>query len=45
MINYAVVLVVVHTEREDVCRIISARQANRAEKNRYEKEIQKAFDA
>lgn len=32
-----VVLLVVHTDRKGVCRIISARQANRKEKNDYEK--------
>lgn len=38
------VLVVVHTDRDNVCRIISARQANKQERKRYDKEIQKAFD-
>ena len=31
-----VVLAVVHTDREGITRIISARQANRAERKRYE---------
>ena len=34
-----VVLTVVHTDRENSCRIISARQANRKERKRYEKAI------
>lgn len=45
MIGSMAVLVVVHTDRKGVCRIISARQATRKEKKQYEKEIQKAFDA
>lgn len=40
----AAVLVVVHTDRNGVCRIISARPALRNERKRYEQEIQKAFD-
>jgi uncharacterized DUF497 family protein len=40
-----VILVVVHTDRDGVCRIISARPALKKEKKRYDKEIQKAFDA
>ncbi|MFE3839514.1 BrnT family toxin [Pseudogemmobacter sonorensis] len=39
-----VVLVVVHTERDGVCRIISARQANRKERKRYDETIQKALE-
>jgi uncharacterized DUF497 family protein len=31
-----VVLAIVHTDREGITRIISARQANRAERKRYE---------
>lgn len=33
------VLVVVHTDRAGVCRIISARQANRKERERYDQAI------
>ncbi|MDJ0684690.1 MAG: BrnT family toxin [Alphaproteobacteria bacterium] len=36
------VIVVVHTDRKGVRRIISARQANRTERRRYEEEIRKA---
>jgi uncharacterized DUF497 family protein len=45
MINGIAVLVVIHTDREDRCRIILARQANRKERDRYDEEIRKAFDA
>lgn len=38
-------LAVVHTNRDGVCRIISARQASRNERKHYEEEIQKTFDA
>ena len=38
-------LAVVHTDRQGMCRLISARQANRKEKKHYEKEIRKTFDA
>ena len=39
------ILVVVHTDRVGVCRIISARQANRKERSRYEEEIHKAAES
>ena len=39
------VIVVVHTDRDGVTRIISARQANKYERKRYEEEIRKAFNA
>jgi len=45
MIDGIAVLVVVRTDREDRCRIISARQANRKERDRYDKEIRKALNA
>lgn len=44
MIENAVILVVAHTDRNGVCRIISARPALRKEKIFYEEEIRKAFD-
>ncbi len=45
MIANVIILAVVHTDRDGVCRIISARPALRKEKVRYEKEIRKAFNA
>ena len=45
IIETVAVIVVVHTDRAGVCRIISARQADREERRYYEQEIQKAFDA
>ena len=36
------VLVVVHTDRQGVCRIISARQARKDERARYEKALRQA---
>ncbi|MCQ0987100.1 BrnT family toxin [Jiella marina] len=45
MINGAAVLVVVHTDRNGNCRIISARPALRHERKRYEQEIRRALDA
>ena len=45
MINGIAVITVVHTDREGTCRIISARQANRKERERYEQAIRKAFNA
>ena len=45
MLDGIVVLAVVHTDRGGTCRIISARQANRKERERYEQAIRKAFDA
>ncbi|GKX34208.1 MAG: membrane protein [Rhizobiaceae bacterium MnEN-MB40S] len=44
MVDGAAILVVVHTEREGVCRIISARPALGKEIKIYEKEIRKTFD-
>jgi len=41
----AAVIVVVHTDRDGVCRIISARPALKKERKKYDEEIQKAFDA
>lgn len=45
VIGSMTVIVVVHTDRKGVCRIISARQADREERRYYEQEIRKAFDA
>lgn len=45
MIDGIAILTVVHTDREGTCRIISARQANRKERERYEQAIRKAFNA
>lgn len=39
------ILVVVHTDRDGVCRLISARQARRDERKRYDEELRKALDA
>lgn len=44
-INQTALIVVVHTDRSGICRIISARPALRKEKKHYEKEIRKTFDA
>ena len=44
MIDGILILVVVHTDRDGACRIISARQAKRKERKRYDEEIRKAFD-
>lgn len=38
------VVVVVHTDRAGVVRIISARRANKKERARHDEEIRKAFD-
>lgn len=38
-------VVVVHTDRDGVCRIISARPATKSERKLYDQAIQKAFDA
>lgn len=38
------VLVVVHTDRNGTCRIVSARQARKDERARYEQEVRQAFD-
>lgn len=45
MLDGIAVLVVVHTDRNGVCRIISARQARKDERNRYEQEIRQATDS
>ena len=37
------VLVVVHTDRDSVCRIISARQATRKERKRYDEALRQTF--
>lgn len=44
LIDRTVAIVVVHTDRNGTCRIISARQANRKERERYEHEVQKKTD-
>ena len=44
LVNGVAVVVVVHTDREGVCRIISARPAVKSERKRYEKAIREAFD-
>lgn len=38
------VLVVVHTNRNGICRIISARQANQQERTRYDQALQDSPD-
>ena len=38
------ILAIVHTDRKGICRIISARPANKKEKKAYDKAIQQAFD-
>jgi uncharacterized protein len=38
------VIVVVHTDRNGITRLISARPANRKERRRYHEEIHKALD-
>lgn len=45
LLSGVAVLVVIHTDRDGTCRIISARQANRNERKLYDKEIRKAFGA
>lgn len=44
MLNGVLVLMVVHTDREDVTRLISARKATAKERRRYEKAIRESFD-
>jgi len=39
------VLVVVHTDRDGNCRIISARQATTRERKRYEKALRQTFNS
>ena len=43
-VDGAAVLVVVHTDRNGVCRLISARQARRSERERYDQELRAAVD-
>lgn len=38
------ILTVIHTDRNNVCRIISARPANRKERKRYDEAIQEALN-
>lgn len=40
-----ITLAVVHTDRNGVCRIISARQANKKEHKYYEEALQEAFNS
>lgn len=40
MVGIAAILTVVHTDREGICRIISARSATSTERKRYEKALQ-----
>lgn len=44
MIEGVAVLVVVHTDRDNAMRLISARPATRSERTRYEEAIQKRTD-
>lgn len=44
LLNGIVVLLVVHMERDEVTRLISARKATPKERAEYEKAIQKGFD-
>ncbi|MEQ8736575.1 MAG: BrnT family toxin [Rhodospirillaceae bacterium] len=44
MISGVAILVVVHTDRNGVCRIISARPAIKSERRRYEQAIRETFD-
>lgn len=44
LLDGVAVVVVIHTEREGRCRIISARQANRQERRKYDQELRKTFD-
>jgi len=39
-----VVLMVVHTDRDGTTRLISARKANRRERERYEKTVRQSFN-
>lgn len=39
------IIVVVHTDRDGICRIISARPAKRTERKAYDEAIQKTFNA
>lgn len=44
LVRGVAVVVVIHTDRGGVCRIISARPAVKSERSLYEKAIRKAFD-
>ena len=45
LLDGVVVLMVVHTDRNDVTRLISARKATPQERRRYEKAIRESFDS
>ena len=45
LLSGVAVIVVVHTDRNGVCRIISARPANKKERKYYDRKIQEAFDS
>lgn len=45
LLNGIAVITVVHTDRKGICRIISARPANRKERKHYDETIQRAFNA
>lgn len=44
LIGGAATVTVTHTDRQGICRIISARPAVRSERRRYEEALRKAFD-
>lgn len=44
LLDHVVVLTVVHTDRNGVCRLISARQASRKERFIYDQKIREATD-
>lgn len=44
IVNGTIILAVIHTDRDGVCRIISARQADNRERKYYETEIRKTFN-
>ena len=45
MFDGLAVVTVVHSDRDGVCRIISARPAVKSERKRYEQALRQAFDA
>jgi len=45
LLDGVVVLMVVHTDRHDITRLISARKATPRERRRYEKAIRESFDS
>ena len=45
MIDGIAVVLVVHTDRQGICRIISARPTKKAERKRYEEALRQAFDS